>query len=836
MMLRARFPFILWWGPQFIQLYNDPYRPIPGDKHPKSMGQPASECWKEIWHIIGPMIEVTFSGKAATGSDDLLLMVNRRGFMEETHFKVSYSPIPDPTVQPTGVGGVLATIAETTEQVFGERRLRTLCELGAGTAGAKTPEQACRAAAESFLDNRMDVPFALFYLLDPEDKQAHLVAGCGFDANGPANPVSMNIGDDSAWPLARIVQNKEPEVVSNLAGRFGQLPSGEWSQPPHSAMVLPFRVPGRPQIDGVLIAGLSPHRELDEGYRAFFDLAAAQIAVAVRNARTCREERQRAGEAVAQAKREWELTFDAASDLIAVIDRNYGIVRVNKAMASKLGVSPGECAGKRCYEVVHELDAPPLFCPHRQLFEDGTGHSSEIHIAGLGGDFIVDASPLYNSAGELIGSVHVCHDITVRKQTEEKIRHQKAIVETINLIFYQALTCRTERQLGESCLNALEAVTGSKISFISEIRPHGGVYGISVSNPGWDICSMVDESGRRGPPAEFKIQGLYARVLKNGQSLLTNDPSSHPDSIGTPEGHPPLTAFLGVPLKRDGNTIGMVGLGNREGGYTPEHQSAVEAIAPAIVQALLRKRAEESLGMARDELELRVQERTAELANANEKLRQFPSKLIEAQEEERKRLASELHDSIGQTLAAFKFRMEFILLNLREGKTKDAVRATEEFVPILQRSIDETRAIYMGLRPKVLEDFGVVAALRWLREELLELYPQQHIEVDIGVDERDIPHDLVIPIFRIAQEALNNASKHSRAEWVDVSLCASVNGIELAVADDGIGMDLGQILQSSTARSLGLSSMRERADLTGGKFEIRSTPDEGTTIRVCWAI
>jgi hypothetical protein len=131
LLLQTRFPLILWWGPKFVQFYNDTYIPIPGGKHPKALGQPASECWAEIWHIIGPMIEAPFSGHPATVSDDLFLLMNRKGFIEETHFKVAYSPVPDDLVQPTGVGGVLATVAETTEQVYSERQLSTLRELGA---------------------------------------------------------------------------------------------------------------------------------------------------------------------------------------------------------------------------------------------------------------------------------------------------------------------------------------------------------------------------------------------------------------------------------------------------------------------------------------------------------------------------------------------------------------------------------------------------------------------------------------------------------------------------------------------------------------------------------
>src|SRR3954467_14264877 len=167
LLLRNRFPMLLWWGPQFVQIYNDAYRPIPGAKHPRAMGQTGAECWAEIWHVLAPMAEAPFRGEPATPSDDLGLFIERKGFVEETHFKVAYSPVPDETVQPTGIGGVLATVAETTEQVYGERQLRTLRELGARSAAeGKTAEQACATAAATLRDNPWDVPFALFYLLD----------------------------------------------------------------------------------------------------------------------------------------------------------------------------------------------------------------------------------------------------------------------------------------------------------------------------------------------------------------------------------------------------------------------------------------------------------------------------------------------------------------------------------------------------------------------------------------------------------------------------------------------------------------------------------------------
>ena len=226
----------------------------------------------------------------------------------------------------------------------------------------------------------------------------------------------------------------------------------------------------------------------------------------------------------------------------------------------------------------------------------------------------------------------------------------------------------------------------------------------------------------------------------------------------------------------------------------------------------------------------------SERKRAEQELRQIPSKLISLLEEERKRLASELHDSIGQTLAALKYRAEYITTIFKRRRVKEAVQVFDEFVSTLQRAIDETRSIYMGLRPKILEDFGAVAALMWYRDELIKLDPYRHIEMDIGIEEDEIPDYLIIPIFRIAQEALNNVYKHSSAEWVDVFLTRDGNAIKLIVSDDGLGMDLQYILQSCTAKSLGLVGMRERAELTGGRFSIESTLGEGTTVRVLWPI
>ncbi len=218
-------------------------------------------------------------------------------------------------------------------------------------------------------------------------------------------------------------------------------------------------------------------------------------------------------------------------------------------------------------------------------------------------------------------------------------------------------------------------------------------------------------------------------------------------------------------------------------------------------------------------------------------LRSLSSKLLSVQEEERKRIAGELHDTIGQTLAAVKYWVETIIQSKDTIDIEEVMKRLQMFVPTLQRSIEETRTIYMGLRPTMLDSMGVTATLMWFCREFMKLYPKLHIELQIDIEEHAIPEHLKIVIFRIVQEALNNVAKHSKAEWVDLTLSRNEDSIELAILDDGVGVDPSEIpAKAGSAGSLGLTGMMERAELTGGTFSFTSGPGEGTAIRASWPI
>jgi signal transduction histidine kinase len=311
-MIANRFPMLLWWGPDYVQLYNDNYVPILGTKHPaQAMGKPFRECWHEVYEILRAMVDTPFNGGPSSWLDDMELIVRRHGFPEESHFTGSYSRVPDDTAL-RGIGGVLATVIESTEKVIAERRVKILSELGIRVAEANDQE-ACAQAIETLARHPKDVPFALIYLLDETSRRLRLVGTAGIEET-IAGPKTLDLDSlsEAPWPLASALATETTQFQSELGKLLPSVPPGPWADPPDTVAVVPLRSSVARRPAGALVVGISACIRLDERYRSFLDLVGAQVASAVANARAYDEERRRA-EALAEIDRAKTIFFSNVS-------------------------------------------------------------------------------------------------------------------------------------------------------------------------------------------------------------------------------------------------------------------------------------------------------------------------------------------------------------------------------------------------------------------------------------------------------------------------------------------------------------------------------------------
>jgi signal transduction histidine kinase len=249
---------------------------------------------------------------------------------------------------------------------------------------------------------------------------------------------------------------------------------------------------------------------------------------------------------------------------------------------------------------------------------------------------------------------------------------------------------------------------------------------------------------------------------------------------------------------------------------------------------VVREAKESAAGLraARDEMEERVHERTALLSNANDSLRVLAASVQSAQEDERRRVARELHDDLGQRLAALKLNMQVFEQELHRD-TPSTLARLHGLVGDVDQMIAEVRRISYNLRPLALDDYGLSVAMEMLCKEFERVY-KVPTNLRMNGAAGDL-HDeqLDIALYRMAQGALSNVARHAAAHAVDVSMSREDGHVILSVEDDGRGFDLASLRKRRDVYSgLGLIGMRERSEMLGGTFSIKSEPEHGTRILV----
>ena len=268
-----------------------------------------------------------------------------------------------------------------------------------------------------------------------------------------------------------------------------------------------------------------------------------------------------------------------------------------------------------------------------------------------------------------------------------------------------------------------------------------------------------------------------------------------------------------IPLRYGKKVLGAIHLADeREGNISLRVVEFIESMSSLIGEAVHRFNLED------------------DLRESENRLHHLSSQLLVAQENERRRIARELHDSIGQSLAATKFILEKKLSQLSKGSPPPGV-TLEDVIPMIQNAIEESRRISMDLWPSVLDDLGILSAISWFCRQFGMVYSSISIEKQLDIREDEVPTPLKVVIYRVLQETLNNIAKHSQAEQVYISLWKQDGKIELTIEDNGIGFD-----PETSRKGLGLVSMRERVEFSGGMLAIESDLGSGTTIRATWTI
>lgn len=242
----------------------------------------------------------------------------------------------------------------------------------------------------------------------------------------------------------------------------------------------------------------------------------------------------------------------------------------------------------------------------------------------------------------------------------------------------------------------------------------------------------------------------------------------------------------------------------------------------------VRRRENRALRKSQGELEERVRQRTVELDTANQDLRELTARLMQSQDDERRRIARELHDSVGQTLAALTMNLTTVVADIE--KLAQTGKSASDSLALVQEMNKEVRTVSYLLHPPLLDEAGLASALRWYAEGFSERSKIQ-IDLDIPEDFGRLPQELEIAIFRTVQECLTNIHRHSGSPMARIQLTRFEGEICLKVEDNGVGMPAEKLDEVTSPRALGVGvrGMRERLRQLGGSLDIHSD-DNGTTV------
>jgi len=386
------------------------------------------------------------------------------------------------------------------------------------------------------------------------------------------------------------------------------------------------------------------------------------------------------------------------------------------------------------------------------------------------------------------------------------------------------------QQVLDTALKHCLELTGSQFGFIGLNTPDNSALDV-VAIQGFEATPYFYEHFHVIPLRP----SVFATAVLENRPARSEDATTDPHRIGQPKGHPPVRAFLGVPLRSLGVPVGMIGVANRPGAYSDEHEHLLMTYASQVAIAIRNAKLYEELSAAKADLERQVAVRTEELKQAQEELAQHAHQLrlllaetVTAQERERARIAHNMHDGANQLIFGALLEVKAAQERLAQGNSERVGAALERVRAVLREVDGEIKRIIYHLRPPTLDALGLPAALTRYAERYM-VFARLPCTVQIAGEPHRLDPEMEIGIYRVTQEALQNASIHAQATSTRVTLTYAPDAFRLSVRDDGVGFEPERVLALREG-CLGVLGMHERAQHLGGTLAIKSAPGQGTEV------
>jgi PAS domain S-box-containing protein len=371
------------------------------------------------------------------------------------------------------------------------------------------------------------------------------------------------------------------------------------------------------------------------------------------------------------------------------------------------------------------------------------------------------------------------------------------------------------------------------------VYERNGDYALSILSSGW--CRRLDLASRECCDAVDNRE-----ALKSGRWICRESCWMDASRPSIERGEPVDAACCGgirhyaVPIRAGSEIIGSISIGYGAPPQDPERLRPLAEIYGVSAQELSDlAQAVESRPAFIIELAKKLLHSSArligEIVERKQELQDLSLRLVTVQEEERRSVARELHDSLGGGLMAMKFALENELDAATRDRDPSRTSRLEALIGMIGENLKETKRVQKRLHPPVLDDFGILAAAKALCRDFHSWYPAIRIKLILEIQEEDVPEELKITLYRVVQEGLNNIARHSGARSARITLAKPDGLIHLSIADRGRGFDLREYEESRTeSASTGIVGMRERTRLSGGVFSILTSPGKGTAIHASW--